>query len=120
MLSLRDVLVLAASVLSAAAIPRGAVAAGGSGPVLAPSDDQPMDGLLSRQEIIVGRLTFNSQSEPGTSGWELLRQGKTITLDTSHVSAHAERLRGKRVRVEGHYVFAGLGRTSIVTRLRRA
>ncbi len=55
MLSLRVVLVLAASVLSAAAIPRGAVAAGGSGPVLAPSDDQPMDGLLSRQEIIVGR-----------------------------------------------------------------
>jgi len=55
MLSLRVVLVLAASVLSAAAIPRGAVAAGGSGPVLAPSDDQPMDGLLPRQEVIVGR-----------------------------------------------------------------
>lgn len=83
-------------------------------------DEVPMDGLLPRHETIAGRLTFNPQSEPGTSGWELRRQGKAITLDVSAVQARAERLRGQRVRLEGSFVFAGLGRTFVVTRMRRA
>lgn len=117
MLTLRVVLVVGTSVFCAAASAPGAVSSGRS---CALSDDQPLEGLLPQQDTLVGRLTFNAQSEPGTSGWELRRQGKAITLDVSAVQARAERLRGQRVRLEGSFVFAGLGRTFVVTRIRRA
>lgn len=119
MLHSRAALVVLVSVLSVAAASPGAGAAA-SGRMYVPLDEQPMDGLLPQQETLAGRLTFNAQSEPGTSGWELRRQGKAITLDVSNVQARADRLLGQRVRMEGHFVFAGLGRTFIVTRIRRA
>lgn len=118
MFTKRAVLVVAASVLCAAAMPLGAASSRPAASAML--DEVPMDGLLPRHEAIAGRLTFNPQSEPGTSGWELRRQGKAITLDVSAVQARAERLRGQRVRMEGSFVFAGLGRTFVVTRIRRA
>lgn len=120
MFSVRAVLVVSVCILCAAMSPRGAGAVATAGQLYSPLDEQPLDGLLPQQDTLVGRLTFNSQSEPGTSGWELRRQGKAITLDVSAVQARAERLRGQRVRMEGHFVFAGLGRTFVVTRIRRA
>ncbi len=84
------------------------------------ADGGPLTGMLPRQEEIVGRLTANQRPDAGTNGWELVRQGRTITLDVTNVQARADRLRGERVRIEGHFVFAGFGRAFIVLQIRRA
>lgn len=113
----------AASVALAAsgALMMGAASGGFSCEV---SEQTVADGRLDqnepRQETITGRLVNIVPEQPGVAGWSLQRPQRLVALDVSNVLQRAQRLRGERVRLEGHYVNLGLGRTFIVTRIRRA